>query len=143
MSIHFHPLRISDIRRETNDCVSIAFDIPEQLKDVFKFREGQNITLRTNYNGEDIRRSYSLCTAPHENEVRVAVKAVVDGRFSSFANSDLKVGDTLEVLPPTGKFNIELNPLNQKQFVAFAAGSGITPILSIIKTILNTEPQSE
>ena len=142
MSIHFHPLTICDIRNETNDCVSVAFEIPESLKNVFAFRHGQNITLRMSINGEDLRRSYSICSSPLDNELRVAVKSVSDGRFSSFANSQLKKGDTLEVLPPTGKFYTELHPGNKKEYVAFAAGSGITPILSIIKTTLATEPYS-
>lgn len=142
MSIHFHPLTICDIRRETNDCVSVAFEVPQSLRDVFAFRHGQNITLRMSINGEDLRRSYSICSSPLDNELRVAVKSVADGRFSSFANSKLKKGDTLEVLPPTGKFYTELHPTNKKEYVAFAAGSGITPILSIIKTTLATEPGS-
>ena len=142
MSIHFHPLTICDIRNETNDCVSVAFEVPESLKDVFAFQHGQNITLRMSINGEDLRRSYSICSSPLDNELRVAVKSVADGRFSAFANSQLKKGDTLEVLPPTGKFYTELHPGNKKEYVAFAAGSGITPILSIIKTTLATEPES-
>lgn len=143
MSIHFHPLTILDIRRETNDCVSIAFDIPDALKEIFRFREGQNITLRTVLNGEELRRSYSVCSSPLEGELRVAVKAVADGRFSCYANSQLKKGDILEVLPPTGKFYTRLDPSHRKKYVAIAAGSGITPIISIIKTVLATEPLSE
>ncbi|ULQ51377.1 1,2-phenylacetyl-CoA epoxidase subunit PaaE [Flavihumibacter fluvii] len=143
MSIHFHSLAISDIRQETSDCVSVAFEIPDQLKDIFRFREGQNITLRTIINGEETRRSYSICSSPADQELRVAIKAVDHGRFSNFANNNLKKGDRIDVLPPTGKFNTELQPLLKKQYVAFAAGSGITPIISIIKTVLATEPDSE
>lgn len=143
MSIHFHELTISDVRKETNDCISIAFDIPQHLQNIFRFREGQNITLRTHLNGEEIRRSYSICSAPGEQELRVAIKAVDQGRFSSFANQQLKKGDRIEVLPPTGKFNTTLDPTHKKNYLAFAAGSGITPIFSIIKTILATEPSSE
>lgn len=143
MSLHFYPLRIKDIRRETHECVSIAFDIPKALEPLFTFREGQNITLKAIIIGEEIRRSYSICSAPIERELRVAIKAVPDGRFSQFANSQLKKGDLLEVLPPTGKFNVPLDPSHKKRYLAFAAGSGITPILSILKTILATEPESE
>ncbi len=142
MSIHFHKLTICDIRKETNDCVSIAFDIPDNLKETFRFREGQNITVRTNINGEEIRRSYSICSSPFDNELRVAVKSVQDGRFSKFANEKLRKGDSLEVLPPTGKFHTDLDADHKKSYLAFAAGSGITPILSIIRTALATEPKS-
>lgn len=142
MSIHFHPLTISDIRRETNDCVSISFAIPPSLAEQFQYREGQNVTLRTILNGEEIRRSYSVCSSPLDNELRVAIKAVSDGIFSQFANAILKKGDVLEVLPPTGKFYTSLEPELSKNYVAFAAGSGITPILSIIKTVLASEPKS-
>lgn len=143
MSLHFHPLRIKDIRRETNECVSIAFEIPEALEPVFRFREGQNITVKAVIDGAEIRRSYSICSSPLEKELRIAVKAVPGGLFSQFANTRLKPGDLLELMPPTGKFNVVLDPAHKKQYLAFAAGSGITPILSIIKTILATEPGSE
>ncbi|WP_290799349.1 1,2-phenylacetyl-CoA epoxidase subunit PaaE [Flavihumibacter sp. UBA7668] len=142
MSIHFHPLTISDIRTETRDCVSIAFAVPEELKETYRFREGQTLTLRATVNGEEIRRSYSICSSPLENELRIAVKAVTDGKFSNYANSQLKKGDQIEVLPPTGKFYTKLDPDSNKEYVAFAAGSGITPIISIIKTILSKEPHS-
>lgn len=142
MSIHFHKLRINDIRKETNDCISISFDIPPTLQNAFSFEQGQNITLRKQFNGEEIRRSYSICTSPLENELRVAVKKVEGGLFSSFANDTLQIGDEIEVLPPTGKFNTRLDPQHAKKYLAFAAGSGITPVISIIKTTLQTEPQS-
>jgi ring-1,2-phenylacetyl-CoA epoxidase subunit PaaE len=143
MSIHFHALTVSDIRRETNDSVSVAFDIPPELKDLFRFREGQNITLRTKILNEEIRRSYSICSSPQDNELRIAIKEVTGGRFSSFANQLLKKGDILDVLPPTGTFYTELHPAQKKHYLAFAAGSGITPILSILKTVLSTEPSSQ
>jgi ring-1,2-phenylacetyl-CoA epoxidase subunit PaaE len=142
MSLHFHKLRVKDIRKETDDCVSISFDIPNTLKDVFLFEQGQNITLRRDLNGEETRRSYSICTSPFENELRVAVKKVEGGLFSCFAHAELHAGDEIEVLPPTGKFNTKLDPLNAKKYLAFAAGSGITPVISIIKTTLQTEPGS-
>ena len=142
MALHFHPLKIKNIKRETPECVSIAFDIPADLKEDFKFSHGQNINVRTYFNGEEVRRTYSICTAPFENELRVAVKKMNNGAFSTFANSELKAGDTLDVMPPSGKFNTELDPAHKKNYVAFAAGSGITPIVSIIKTTLKAEPNS-
>ena len=140
--IHFHPLAIKEVRHETDDCVSLAFDVPDELKDTFKFQQGQSLTVRTHLNGEEVRRTYSLCSSPLDNEWRVAVKKVEGGLFSSFANSKLKKGDVLEVMPPVGKFFTPLNPAQQKHYVAIAAGSGITPILSIISTTLRTEPNS-
>jgi ring-1,2-phenylacetyl-CoA epoxidase subunit PaaE len=142
VALHFHKLTIKAIRKETSDCVSIALDIPPEFKNDFLFREGQNITIKSVMNGEEIRRSYSICSSPFDNELRVAVKRVYDGAFSTFANQKLKEGDILDVLPPTGTFFTELNNTNKKNYVFFAAGSGITPIISIIKTILLTEPES-
>ena len=142
MALHFHKITVKDIRKETNDCVSIAFDIPGELKTDFLFKQGQNITIKSIINGEEIRRSYSICSSPFDNELRVAVKKVYDGAFSSFANQQLKKGDVLDVLPPTGTFFTELNITNKKSYVFFAAGSGITPVISIIKTILLTETGS-
>lgn len=142
MSLHFHPLQVAGIRKETSDCVSIAFTIPEELTDTFRYKQGQYITLRTSINGEDIRRSYSICSSPLDNELRVAVKKVEHGVFSTYANETLKKGDTLDVMPPLGKFFTELNPSQEKTYAGFAAGSGITPLLSIIKTTLRTEPNS-
>jgi ring-1,2-phenylacetyl-CoA epoxidase subunit PaaE len=140
--IHFHKLAVKDIQRETAGCVSIAFDVPEALQADFAFEQGQNITIRTILDGEEIRRSYSICTAPFEKELRVAVKKVEQGKFSTWANEQLSVGDVLEVLPPTGRFNTTLSSSNKKNYLAIAAGSGITPIISIIKTTLQAEPQS-
>jgi ring-1,2-phenylacetyl-CoA epoxidase subunit PaaE len=142
MAVHFHTLKVKAIKKETADCVSISFHIPENLQKEFAFQQGQNITLKKNIEGEEVRRSYSICAAPFENELKVAVKKVAGGKFSSYANDILQEGDELEVLPPTGKFNCLLNPAHKKEYVAFAAGSGITPILSIIKTTLQTEPNS-
>lgn len=142
MAVHFHKLQIKDIRGETPDCVSIAFAIPNDILPQFAFEAGQNITVKKEIDGEEIRRSYSICSAPFENELRVAVKKVDGGKFSCFANDSLKKGDTLDILPPTGKFNAKLEAKNTKQYLAFAAGSGITPVISIIKTTLQTEPGS-
>lgn len=140
--IHFYPLRVKKIEKETDDCVSIEFDIPANLKETFSFRQGQNLTIKKTLDGEELRRNYSICTSPFDAKLKVAVKKVEGGAFSVFANEQLKAGDVLDVLPPTGKFYTELNPTQKKNYVAFAAGSGITPILSIIKTTLQTEPQS-
>lgn len=142
MSIHFSPLSIKEIRKETADCVSVVFDIPETLKTGFAFKQGQSLTIRATINNEEVRRTYSICSSPLENECRIAVKKVDGGLFSTFANERLKKGDTLDVMQPVGKFYTELDPAQSKQYLAFAAGSGITPVLSLIKTTLATEPLS-
>ncbi|OQP65791.1 phenylacetic acid degradation protein [Niastella vici] len=142
MATHFHQLTIADIRKETPDCVSIAFEVPDELKTAYQFKHGQNLTLRTVLNNEEVRRSYSICSCPTDNELRVAIKKAPYGRFSVWANNMLKKGDVVEVLPPTGTFFTELNPAHNKKYLAFAAGSGITPVISIIKTTLLTEPGS-
>lgn len=142
MTPTFHRLKIADIRRETYDTVSISFEIPEELKKDYTYLSGQYLTLKTSIDGEELRRSYSLCSSPSENEWRVAVKQVEDGKFSTFANSDLKPGDEIDVMTPAGHFKIHLDPLHKKNYVLFAAGSGITPIISIIKSVLEHEPQS-
>ncbi|MEP6583129.1 MAG: 1,2-phenylacetyl-CoA epoxidase subunit PaaE [Ginsengibacter sp.] len=141
MALHFHKLTVKEIRRETKDCVSLVFEIPVELKKDFQFRQGQNITIKFNAD-EEVRRSYSICASPIENELRVAIKKVHNGTFSTFANENLKQGDTLYVMPPTGAFFTEVTPANKKNYVAFAAGSGITPVISIIKTILFVEQAS-
>lgn len=142
MSIHFHRLTIKEIKKETPDCVSLSFEVPEELKKDFQYRQGQNLTMRTTINGEEVRRTYSLCSCPSDNEWKVAIKKVEGGLFSGFANNQLQKGDVLEVMEPVGKFYTELDPGQSRQYVAFAAGSGITPVLSIIKTTLRTEPKS-
>ncbi|MFZ1530507.1 MAG: 1,2-phenylacetyl-CoA epoxidase subunit PaaE [Ferruginibacter sp.] len=142
MAVHFYKLRAKKINRETADCVSVTFDVPAELKPAFVFEPGQNITIKKTIEGEELRRSYSICTSPAENELKVAIKKVEGGKFSCYANESLHTGDELEVLPPTGKFNTELNAGNKKNYVAFAAGSGITPVISIIKATLQAEPGS-
>jgi ring-1,2-phenylacetyl-CoA epoxidase subunit PaaE len=142
MAVHFHPLTIKKISRETPDCVSVSFNIPAALQEDFAYQHGQNITLKTIIDGEEVRRSYSICTAAFENKLAVAIKKVPGGKFSTYANEVLKEGMTIEVLPPTGKFNTALQKENKKAYLAFAAGSGITPVISIIKTTLTQEPQS-
>ncbi|MFZ6052167.1 1,2-phenylacetyl-CoA epoxidase subunit PaaE [Halocola ammonii] len=139
----FHSLRVSEVRPETNDTVSVAFEVPHELQDEYRFVQGQNLTLRTDIDGEDVRRSYSICSGVDDGELRVAIKKVEGGKFSTFANEKLQPGDELQVMTPSGKFYTELDPKNEKHYVAFAAGSGITPIMSIIKTTLAKEPNSE
>ncbi|HEY4209749.1 MAG TPA: 1,2-phenylacetyl-CoA epoxidase subunit PaaE [Puia sp.] len=142
MASHFCKLRVADIRHETEDCVSIAFTVPEALQESFRFIQGQNVTIRTRIAGEEIRRSYSICSSPLDKELRIAVKKVTGGLFSTHANDQLHVGDELDLLPPTGKFYTQLDPSKARHYLAFAAGSGITPILSLMKTTLATEPES-
>lgn len=142
MSIHFHSLRIKEIRRETPECVSVVFEIPEHIKEEFRFKQGQSLTMRTFVGNEEVRRTYSICSSPFDKEVRVAIKKVDGGLFSSFANDRLGKGDWLEVMQPVGKFYTELDPAQKKNYLAIAAGSGITPVLSLIKTTLATEPAS-
>jgi ring-1,2-phenylacetyl-CoA epoxidase subunit PaaE len=140
----FYPLKISDIRRETTDCVSIAFDVPTELLEVFKFTQGQYLTLRTKIGEEEVRRSYSLCTSPHQGSFRVAIKKVEDGAFSTLANEKLQKGNILEVAPPDGRFfPAALSIASAGHYVLFAAGSGITPIISILKTVLQQSPTSQ
>jgi ring-1,2-phenylacetyl-CoA epoxidase subunit PaaE len=141
LSTHFHKLAVKDIRNETTDCVSISFYVPDELKEQFQFIQGQNITIKTIINDEEIRRSYSICSSSLENELRIAVKKISNGKFSDHVDK-LSKDDVLDVLPPTGKFYTALNSYNKKNYIAFAAGSGITPVVSIIKTTLATEPQS-
>ena len=143
MSIHFQPFIIKEVKKETADSVSVCFDVPEELRNDFAFKQGQSLTVRTYINNEEVRRTYSICSSPLDNEWKVAIKKVDGGLFSSFANKELKKGDTLELMQPVGKFYVELDPNNKKKYLGFAAGSGITPLLSIIKTTLRTEPDSE
>lgn len=138
----FYSLRVRDVRRETDSCISVALDIPSEDRADFQFQAGQYITFKQTINGEELRRSYSLCSAPHEGEWRVAIKAVEGGRFSGWANTALKVGDVLDTMPPMGNFLFTPEASASRHIVAFAAGSGITPILSIMKTVLEEEPNS-
>jgi ring-1,2-phenylacetyl-CoA epoxidase subunit PaaE len=138
----FHNIQVQDIHKETRDCSVITFQIPEELTAEFQYKQGQHLTLKAIIDGQDIRRSYSLCSSPVENKWQVAVKKINGGLFSSFVNDTLKKGDFLEIMAPSGKFNVEVNSEKAKNYIAFAAGSGITPILSIIKTHLAQEPNS-
>lgn len=138
----FNTLKISEIRKETEETVSIQFEIPEELKSDYQFVSGQYLTLKTDVDGEEIRRSYSLCSAPYENEWRVAVKQVESGKFSTYANTELKAGMKLDVMTPTGNFQLKPDNSQSKNYLLIAAGSGVTPIISIAKTILREEPDS-
>jgi ring-1,2-phenylacetyl-CoA epoxidase subunit PaaE len=140
--IHFHSIPVKKIQKETEDCVSIVFDVPLELKDLFQFTPGQSLTIRKKLNGEEQRRNYSICSSPFDDELKVAVKKLEGGLFSTYVNEKLQPGEHLDVMPPVGKFYTELHPAQKKSYVAFAAGSGITPMLSIMKTTLVTEPRS-
>jgi ring-1,2-phenylacetyl-CoA epoxidase subunit PaaE len=142
VNAQFHRLKIAELRRETADAVSIRFEIPPALKDVFAFKPGQHLTLKTEIGGEDMRRNYSVCVSPHEGEIRVAVKRMPQGRFSSWANSELAEGHVIDVLPPMGRFVLPENAGDTPHYVAIAGGSGITPVISILKSVLRDNPQS-
>ena len=138
----FYPLQVRSVERETGDALVVTFGIPPQLQELFRFIQGQHLTLRAHLDGEEVRRSYSICSAVQDQALRVGIKLVPGGLFSNWAAENLKPGATFEVMPPVGHFYVPLDPQNRKNYVAFAAGSGITPILSIIKTTLLTEPRS-
>ena len=140
---HFHPLEVVDIKRETEEAVSIKLRIPKELEGEFRFIPGQYLMFRHEVDGEELKRSYSISSSPSEGELRVGVKEVPDGRFSTFANRHLKVGDKLCTLPPRGRFVVNTDANNKKHYVAFCAGSGVTPIISMMKHVLETEPQSK
>lgn len=140
----FHTLKIKDIRRETADAVSVAFDIPPQQQPEYQFKQGQYITLKLMIDGEEVRRSYSICTSPFsEKELRVAIKEVSNGRVSTYVNRELKVGDSIDVMTPMGNFHTPLSGAKSKNYVLFAGGSGITPMMSIMKSVLYVEKQSK
>lgn len=138
----FYSLKVKEVRPETNDCVSVALEIPDDLQEVFRFAPGQYLTFKKHVADAELRRSYSICSSPKDNELRVAIKRVEEGKFSGFANTVLKPGDMLEVMTPMGKFSPKKTGHLHKNYLAFAAGSGITPIMSIMKTILEDEPDS-
>src|SRR6202048_2093840 len=138
----FHRLAVNDLRRETADAVSMSFKIASELADDYSFAPGQYLTLRTIMDGEEVRRSYSICSGPDDGELRIAVKKVDGGTFSNWAADELKAGDQLDVRTRTGRFGIAHAPGEARVYVGFAAGSGITPILSIAKGVLAREPNS-
>ena len=136
----FHRLKICEVRRETADAVSLRFEVPHALEEVFAFKAGQHLTLRTDIGGEDVRRNYSVCVSPLDGEVRIAIKQMPGGKFSSWANSEIKEGQSIEVLPPMGRFVLPDGGVAPPHYVALAGGSGITPVISIIKTALQQTP---
>lgn len=138
----FYPLLVRSVERETADALVVTFAVPAQWAELFHFTQGQHLTLRAHLGGEEVRRSYSICSAVQDNALRVAIKLLPGGIFSQWAIENLKPGATLEVMPPIGHFYISLSAENHKHYVAFAAGSGITPVLSILKTTLLAEPHS-
>jgi len=142
MTPRFHRLRIKEVRRETPESVSLAFEVPVELASEFCFVQGQHLNLRAKFDGEEARRSYSICSGVDDGELRVAIKKVAGGRFSVWANESLKAGDAIDVMTPEGRFFTPLALDNAKHYVAFAAGSGITPVLSLIRTTLAREPRS-
>ncbi|MEY4750337.1 MAG: phenylacetate-CoA oxygenase/reductase subunit PaaK [Pseudomonadota bacterium] len=146
-SLHFHPLRVASVEADTDEAVVVAFEVPAALRDTFAFRPGQYLTLRTDIGGEDLRRSYSICSGLQDGALRVGVRKVAGGRFSSWVNDALKAGDELQVFPPQGHFVLPqdgeaANDAVGRHYLAIAAGSGITPILAIMKTVLASEPAS-
>lgn len=138
----FYPLPIKNIQRETDDTVSIHFTVPEEWSDTFRYKAGQYLTLRFHIDGEEVRRAYSMSSSPLEGHLAVTVKRVAGGRVSNHINDALQAGDTVEVMPPQGKFNTPLDEGQRKSYYFFGAGSGITPLLSLAKTIVEAEPQS-
>jgi ring-1,2-phenylacetyl-CoA epoxidase subunit PaaE len=139
----FHPLRIAAIEPLTDDSVAIRFDVPDHLREDYAFTQGQHLTIRTELAGDDVRRNYSICAPVSSGALRVAVKRLPGGAFSEHALGELRVGDELDVMTPTGRFFTELDPANRKHYVCVAAGSGITPVLSIVATTLEVEPHSQ
>lgn len=138
----FYKLTIKEIKRETPQAISVVFNVPLEFQDFYKFTAGQYVNLKLNLDGKEIRRAYSICTAPASNELRIAIKAVKNGTFSKFANEQLKEGSIIEVGMPEGRFTFEPDASRQRNYMAFVAGSGITPVLSILQTVLQQEPNS-
>ncbi len=142
MSIDFHPLRVVEVKRETPDSVSVRLEAPPELAAQFAFRAGQHLTFKRDIGGEEVRRNYSLCVAPSENLLKIGVKRIAGGLFSNWANDALKPGDTIEAMAPHGSFCWDFEPNAARSYVAFAGGSGITPVLSLLKTALEAEQAS-
>jgi ring-1,2-phenylacetyl-CoA epoxidase subunit PaaE len=142
LSKQLYPLRVKDIHKETDHAVVVTFEVPEELKEEFSFIQGQYLTLEQTIEDTVVRRSYSICAGLDDEQLKIAIKHVEGGVFSSWANESLKAGDRLDVLPPRGDFHTDIDPQHGKNYLCICAGSGITPILSIIKTVLSREPQS-
>jgi ring-1,2-phenylacetyl-CoA epoxidase subunit PaaE len=141
-SLHFHALRVAAVEPETDEAVVVRFDVPAALSETFRFTQGQYLTLRADVGGEDLRRSYSICAGLDDGLLRVGVRKVPGGKFSNWVNTELKAGDKLQVFPPQGRFFVPLAPKQARHYLGVAGGSGITPILSIMKTVLAREPLS-
>jgi len=141
-SLHFHPLTVKSVRPDTDEAVIVSFDVPADLSDAFRFTQGQHLTLRNSVAGSDERRSYSICSGIADGELRVGIRKVPGGRFSSWIHESLKAGDTIQVMAPEGRFFVPLAPDAERHYLGIAGGSGITPILSIMKTVLAAEPGS-
>lgn len=142
MSTKFYPLQVKEVKPETQDTVSVSFEVPADLKGTFSYKAGQYLTLKTNLKGEEVRRSYSICTSPSSGDLRVAVKRLENGAFSTFATKELKAGDLLDVMAPLGNFTVTPDASSTKNYAFFAAGSGITPVISMISSLLETEKNS-
>jgi ring-1,2-phenylacetyl-CoA epoxidase subunit PaaE len=142
MALHFHSLRVKSVRPESEEAVVVSFDVPPELADEFRFTHGQHLTLRHTLEGVEHRRSYSICAGVDDGELRVAVRKVPGGVFSTWLNEQLQPGDTLQVLAPEGRFFVPLAPSDARHYLGIAGGSGITPILSILKSVLGAEPKS-
>jgi ring-1,2-phenylacetyl-CoA epoxidase subunit PaaE len=142
MAVEFHRLKIAEVRRETPEAVSIAFQVPRELSEAYRFHPGQHLTLRTSVDGAEVRRSYSICVSPDDGELRVAVKKVEGGLFSTLANDRIKAGDEIDVMTPQGRFGVPIDPGAARTYLAIVAGSGITPVMSILRTVLTHEPKS-
>ena len=142
VSKDFHTLTVAEVVPETEEARSIRFAVPPELAELYRFRAGQHLTLRTFIDGEEVRRNYSLCTAPDDGDLMVTVKQIAGGVFSNWVARDLKAGDAIDVMPPHGSFTVDFNAAQARRYVAFAGGSGITPIMSLIRTALSVEPES-
>jgi ring-1,2-phenylacetyl-CoA epoxidase subunit PaaE len=143
MSVMFHPLRVRAVQPDTSEAVIVSFEVPPELQPVFGFTQGQYLTLRKEIDGQDLRRSYSICAGVDDGELRVGVRKVKGGVFSNWINENLKPGDTINVMAPQGRFFVPIEPEAQRHHLGIAGGSGITPILSIMKTVLAREPKSQ
>ncbi|MDY0745929.1 1,2-phenylacetyl-CoA epoxidase subunit PaaE [Paucibacter sp. R3-3] len=142
MSLHFHPLRVREVKPDTDEAVLVSFDVPPELAETFAFKPGQYLTLRQDIAGEDLRRSYSICAGSDDPALQVGVRRVDGGKFSSWINGELKAGDVIQVYPPQGRFHVKPTRERNRHYVGIAGGSGITPVLSIMKTVLAHEPAS-
>lgn len=142
MSNKFYTVKVKDIYKTTADCSIVTFDIPSSIHELFRYKQGQYLTLESQIDGEVVRRSYSLCSSPNDYSWQVGIKKILGGKYSTYANDVLEIGDEVNIMPPAGNFYIDTNKESNRTYVAFAAGSGITPIYSIIKTHLEAEPKS-